>query len=124
MVRITGCMRRVERHLEAEETVFASLGGREADGRRRCVVVLTDRRVLIAWLRGGPPEELPLSGSTVCRYEQPGSLLTLRQGDHEVLLRDVEEGAARVLMQLLRHRRPPKPNGPSSIVNGVRVVGE
>ncbi len=99
---------RVRRHLKDGEVLVSSVAGVEADGRRRRLVVVTDRRICISWFRGGPPVEFGLEGAEA-EFDPTGRLLTVRQGDEEVMLRDVDEMAARALVELLscyRHRSP------------------
>jgi hypothetical protein len=114
VVRVDGSVRRLERYLGTDEFVLASFGGREAGGRRRRVLVVTSDRVLITWVRGDVPEEFDLGG-VVCRYEARDATFTLRQGDREVALQEVDEMAARVVVQLLEqhHRWAPRPASPT-----------
>lgn len=104
MARTYRGARRVQHLLEDAEAIVTSLTGAEVDGRRGRVVLLTDRRLLVGWLRDQPPLELDpdaVAGS----YERSGRLLTLQQGRDQVTLRAVDELAARALLDLLRHRR-------------------
>jgi hypothetical protein len=121
MSRVDGSVRRLERYLDSDEIVLASFGGREESGRRRRVLVVTSDRVLVTWVRGDPPEEFDLGGSS-CTHEPRQATFTLRQGDREVTLRDVDEAAARVVAQLLTDHRRWAPRAPSPRVPGVRLV--
>jgi hypothetical protein len=110
VARVDGSVRRVERYLATDEFVLASFGGREAGGRRRRVLVVTSDRVLVTWARGDAPEEFDLGG-VACRYDVRDATFVLRQGDREVVLGEVAEMAARVVVQLLEqhHRWAPRP---------------
>jgi hypothetical protein len=121
MSRVDGNVRRVERYLGADEIVLASFGGREESGRRRRVLVVTSDRVLVTWVRGDPPDEFDLGGSS-CVHDPRQAIFTLRQDDREVTLREVDEAAARVVVQLLtdHHRWAPRPPSPGG--HGVRLV--
>lgn len=107
------------RFLDDAEVVVASVAGTEIDGRRRRVVVVTDRRIVVVWVRGGPPLEVALDGAW-CRYDATGGVLLLGGGASEVGLRDVDPSAARALAGLLTQRRPRVPGGPTP---SLRVVG-
>lgn len=115
-------VRRAFRHLD-DEVVVASLVGREGDGRRRRFVVVTERRVLVGSPRGERPVDLGLDGVTA-RFERPGRLLTLRQGDVEIVLRDVEEVAARALVEVITMRRRSEPGQGTSGRGVVRIVAD
>lgn len=97
-------VQRAWRQLDAGEVVLTSAVGIEADGRRRRIVLLTDRRIVIVWRRGGPPLVLGYAGAT-CGYDRRGGLLTLVSGDDEVVLRDVEEAVGRTVVSLVTSRR-------------------
>lgn len=106
MSRIDRAVRRVRQHLDDNETLLVSAWGIEADGRRHRVVVVTDRRVLVAGRRPGPPESLSASASA--SYDRVEGLLVLTDGDTVVRLRAVEPREGRQVVQLLdrRHDRP------------------
>lgn len=104
MNRTDRAVRRASHHLAEGEALIASTLGREADGRRRQVVLLTDRRVLLVGLRGEPPIALLREGCAA-EYDTIGGVLTVRQGDRSVEIRDVRaDAAARVITLLRRHR--------------------
>lgn len=103
-------VRRASQHLAEGEVLVASAAGREHDGRRRGAVLVTDRRILVVWQRGGPATELDLDG-TVASHDQPGHLLTVADDEHELVLREVEPRTAQQLVALLRYRRP-RPSEP------------
>lgn len=103
-------VRRASQHLAEGEVLIASAAGREHDGRRRGAVLVTDRRVLVAWQRGGPATELDLD-ATAAHRDEPGHLLTVGDGEHELVLRDVEPRSADQLVALLTDRRP-RPSEP------------
>lgn len=120
-MRTDHAVRRARRHLADGEVVIASALGTEADGRRRRVVLLTDQRLLVAGLRADPPVELALDGCTGA-YEPGGGLLTLRQGETEIVLREVERGAAGRVVELLAQRRPRPEGAQVGRVPHVRIV--
>lgn len=81
--------------------MLASAAGCEPDGRRRQVVLLTDRRLLIAAVRGGTPTELGVD-TTSASYETDRALLVLEaDGQPVAMVRDVEVTAASQIMRLL-----------------------
>lgn len=96
-------VRRASRHLDPEEVVLASVVGREADGRRRRVVLVTDQRVLISGTRGDEPMAWSLDEASAS-FGLHGGLLTLRNEAQEVAVRDIDEMAARSIVQLLTTR--------------------
>jgi hypothetical protein len=98
-------VRRARRHLADGEGIVATALGIEADGRRRHVVLLTDRRLLVSNLRTDPPVQLDPDG-TRGEFDPTGDLLTLRDDDRELVLRGVEPVSARQLLGLLGQRRP------------------
>jgi hypothetical protein len=103
---IERAIRRARRHLADDEGIVATAPGLEADGRRRQVVLLTDRRLLVVAVRGGAPLELDPDG-TRTSFDTVGKLLTLVDGEDEVVLRNVDLRAGRQLLALLALRRPP-----------------
>lgn len=121
MARVDSALGRIMPSLEPTEVVLGSVKGREVDGRRRRLAVATTHRVLIGWIRGGPVEELALA-TAEGHYDPSGGLLSLRDREQEIVLRGVDEGAARAMAQLLAQHRPSTPRHPSSSVNGVRVI--
>lgn len=82
---------------------MASAMALEEDGRRRQVVVITDRRVLITGLRGGTSVDFPLDGS-MCRYQRIGGRLTFGHEDRELTVREVDELSSRNVQTLLDAR--------------------
>ena len=95
--------RRVQHLLDDFEAIVTSLTGVEVDGRRRRVVLLTDHRLLVGWLRDQPP--LQLDPDTVRgSYDPSGGVLTLADDTSEVALRSVDVVAARSLLDLLGQR--------------------
>lgn len=96
-------VRRARQQLADTEVVMASVTAIEAEGRRRRVVLVTDQRILVTGMRGDPATEFPLDGST-CTYHRVGGLLTLRAGDVESVVRDVDELAGRTIVELLAAR--------------------
>ena len=104
MSRSDRAVQRASHHLAPGEALVASTLGREAAGRRRQVVLLTDRRLLLVGLRGEPPRALLREGCTA-EYDTVGGVLTVRQGDGRLEIRDVKaDSAARMITLLRRHR--------------------
>jgi hypothetical protein len=75
----------------------------EEEGRRRQVVVVTDRRVLITGLRGETSVDFPLDGST-CHYQRAGGRLTFGHEDRELTVREIDGLAGRNIQTLLEAR--------------------
>ncbi len=108
-------------HLAPDEALIASALGTEAEGRRRQVVLVTDKRVLIAGLRAHPPIALPRQGCTA-GFDPTGNVLTLANGGQEVVLRDVDVDTAGRMARLLEWHRPvPEKLGRTATVH-VRVL--
>ena len=103
MTRSDRGVRRARRHLSADEVILASVTALEEEGRRRQVVVVTDQRVLVTGMRGEASIEFPLEDSTCC-YQRAGGRLTLRAGEHEVVVREVDDLASRTIVELLGAR--------------------
>lgn len=121
MNRTDRAVRRASHHLAPGEALIASALGLEVDGRRRQVVLLTDRRVLLVGLRGEPPLELLREGCAA-EYDTLGGLLAVRQGDRRLEVRDIKaDAAARVITLLRRHRSTLTGRDPS-VLRRVRVV--
>lgn len=94
------------RHLLADgEMLITSLACLEEDGRRRRFAALTDRRLLLGWLRPAPTEEFDPADVTGS-YDPTLRVLTLYAEDLAVTFRAVDEYAARALLDLLVHRQP------------------
>jgi len=104
MSRTDRAVRRASHHLASGEALIASALGLEVDGRRRQVVLLTDRRVLLVGLRGEAPTALLREGCAA-EYDTVGGLLTVRQGEQRFEVRGLEEDAAARLITLLRRHR-------------------
>lgn len=100
MARVDRLMRRVAAELEPDEAIVASCLGVEADGRRRRLVVLTDRRLFVAWARGGAHTFL-VREQAGCTFEEDGGRLTLGDAEHEVVLRGVSQMSGRTMAQLI-----------------------
>jgi hypothetical protein len=98
-------VRQARAALAPDEGIVAAATGREADGRRRLLVLLTDRRLLVTSLRGGEPRVLD-PDRTRAELDPTGALLTLRGPGHEVVVRDTDPHAAQQLERLLAARRP------------------
>lgn len=106
MSRLDRAVRRVRQHLEADEGLLASAFGLEAEGRRHRVVVVTDRRVVVGWRRGAVPDVLGMT--TTGTYDRAEGRLELTDGDHVVVLREVDRPEAERVLRVLgrRHDRP------------------
>jgi hypothetical protein len=115
MARTERRVRRARRHLATGELVMASAVALEDEGRRRQVVVVTDRRVLVTGLRGDTSVEFPLDGST-CEYQRCGARLTLRHDELQVTVREIDELASRTIQTLLGARATRR-----SVQDAVRV---
>jgi hypothetical protein len=116
VARIDRAVQRAREHLAPDEPLIASTLGVEADGRRRSVVLVTPRRVLVCPVRGGEPDSFPLDDSEGS-FDRVGDLLTLEHAGTEVVLRDVDETAARQALELLELRRS------HGDIGGVRRTG-
>jgi hypothetical protein len=113
-------VRRARQHLADDEGIVATALGIEADGRRRQLVLLTDRRLVIAGLRSAPPRTMDPDGVRG-DFDPTGELLTLHDGDDEVVLRGVDRGTAQRLLALLQQRH--RTSSPAADAPGtVRIV--
>jgi hypothetical protein len=116
---IDRALRRAQPHLVDGEGIVATALGIEADGRRRQVVILTDRRLLVVGRRGETPREFDPDG-TAGSFDPSGDLLTFVNGDDEIVLRGVDARGARQLLGLLSARRP---RAHRAAPGTVRIVG-
>jgi hypothetical protein len=113
-------VRRARQHLADDEGIVATALGIEADGRRRQLVLLTDRQLVIAGLRSATPRTMD-PDTARGEYDATGDLLTLQDGEGEVVLRGVDRAAAQRLLALLQQRH--RAASPASEVPGtVRIV--
>lgn len=120
MSRLDRAVRRVRQHLDRDEGLLASAAGVEDDGRRLRVVVVTDRRVVVGWRRGAPPDMLGMT--TTGTYDRTEGRLELVDGDQVVALRQVDRHEAERVLRVLgrRHARPlPERLGPG---HHIRIV--
>lgn len=106
MSRLDRAVHRIRQHLDRDEGLLASAMGLELEGRRHRVVVVTDRRVVVGWRRGTPPDVLSMT--TTGTYHREEGRLELVDGDQVVVLRDVDRHEAERVVGVLgrRHRRP------------------
>jgi hypothetical protein len=104
MSRVDQLVRRARRHLDGGEALLASAVGVEHEGRRRRVVLVTDRRVIVAWTRPSPPVVLPHS----CRARHEHDRLILTSDDVDITLDAIDPQDARQVVALLsrRHGQP------------------
>lgn len=104
MSRIDRTVQRARRHLAADEVVMSAALGFEVDGRRRQLLLLTDRRVVLVGLRGEVPEVLAATDACAS-FDRVGGILTVAGSGGELVLRGVDQAAAERLERLLaRHR--------------------
>lgn len=103
MVSVDRAVRRACVHLGVQETLIASAVGREAEGRRCQVVLVTDRRLLVVGRRGDAPTEFDPDD---CRatFDRATESLSIEQAGRGVRLRDVTEPAARQVVTLVTTR--------------------
>lgn len=101
MSRVDQLVRRARRHLDGGEALLASAVGVEDGGRRRRVVLVTDRRVVVAWTRPSPPVLLPHG----CQAQYEHDRLVLTTDDVEVAVTAVDPRDARQVIALLSQRR-------------------
>lgn len=121
MSRIDRAVRRTRQHLDRDEGLLASAWGREVDGRRHRVVLVTDRRVVVGWRRPAPPDELSMTTSAT--YHASEGRLELADGDHVVELRDVEPDEGRRVARLTDRRYAQPLSERIGSGNHVRIVG-
>jgi hypothetical protein len=113
-------VRRARQHLADDEGIVATALGIEADGRRRQLVLLTDRQLVVSGLRSASPRTMDPDAAHGA-FDPTGGLLTLQDGEGEVVLREVDRAAAQRLLVLLAQRRPA--TSPASELPGtVRIV--
>lgn len=93
---------RASRHLDTDETLLASAVGRELGGRRGRVVLVTSRRIIVAWSRPAHPEILSLV-ECKAEFEVMGRVLTLFDGQQVVSVRDVDPSDAGILVDCVEH---------------------
>ena len=120
MSRLDRAVRRVRQHLDRDEGLLACAAGVEDDGRRHRVVVVTDRRVVVGWRRGTPPDVLSMT--TTGTYHRAEGRLELVDGDQVVVVQQVDRQEAERVLEVLgrRHDRPlPERLGPG---HNIRIV--
>lgn len=106
MSRTDRAVQRALRNLVQGETLIASAVGYENEGRRRQIVLLTDRRVVVAGLRDDSPVVEFAPAVTAATFDPYGARLIFRQDKQpELVVRDVEMAAARQIVTLLEDRR-------------------
>ncbi len=116
-------IRRALRHLDNDEVIVASLTGIEADGRRRHFVVVTDHRVLVGSARGDAPADQPLHKVTA-RFDGHRGLLTIEADESETVLREVDELAARALVEVVSQHRQPRPEQAGDVPAGLTIIDD
>jgi hypothetical protein len=121
MSRVDRAVSRASRHLAGGEVLVASAMGVEEEGRRRRVVLLTDRRLLVTSLRTDAPTELPLDGTRI--HHDPGELrLTVTNGERELVVRDVDAADAQHLAGTLGQRQRRGAGRSRAPVPNVRII--
>jgi hypothetical protein len=97
-----------------DEVPVVCVMGREAEGRRRRLVLLTDRRILVLGRRAEAPVVV---GADVVRadHDRMRGTLRLTSDGVEVGLRDVDPAAATLLVDHLRHRHTGRPGATGSL---------
>jgi hypothetical protein len=116
-------IRRALRDLDDGEVVVASLTGLEAEGRRRRFIVVTGHRMLIGSARGDEPTELALH-SVTARFDRGARRLSIDAGESETTLREVDELAARALVEVVAQHRQPQADRRDEIPRGVTVIDD
>jgi hypothetical protein len=91
-------------HFAVDEVPVVCVLGREAEGRRRRLVVLTDRRLLVVGRGTEPLIELS-ADLTRPAYDLTDGTLRLEDPERTVTVREVEPGPATLLADLLSWRR-------------------
>lgn len=97
-------IRRAMTHLAPGEGLMASLLGFEHEGRRRHVVLATDRRVLIASVRPAPPTELGYPELVEVDAADGALVMTTTTGEQHVVERVTEPRRLALMVELLRGR--------------------
>ena len=115
MSRLDRALHDVRHHLAAGEVPVVSVLGREVDGRRRRLVVLTEHRLLVAGRRTEALVAFCPDACTVA-YDPVGAVLTITDASTTLSLRDVDATAAGLLQDLLRWRRRPAAPAPMTLV--------
>lgn len=103
MSRLDRALHQARHHFADGEIPVACVLGREADGRRQRLVVLTDRRLLVTGRRTEPLVELAVDGCAL-RLDVRAATLQFDDPAGTVRLRDVCPISAQVLRDLLRWR--------------------
>ena len=114
---------RALRHLDDGEVVVASLTGLEAEGRRRRFVVVTDQRLLIGSARGDTPTDLPLH-TVSAHFDGRTRRLSIEASESATALREVDELAARALVEFVAQHRQPQPEQREDDPAGVIIIDD
>lgn len=97
-------IRRAMTHLGPSEGLMASLLGFEESGRRRHVVLATDRRVVIAPVRPSPTVEFGYPELADAESADGALVLTTTDGTRHVVARVTEPHRLQLMVELLRGR--------------------
>lgn len=110
-------VRRAVDRLGPAEGLVASLLGYEPEGRRRHVVLATDRRVIIAAVRPAPATELGYDQLAAAAAVDGALVLTTTDGSQHVVERVIEPRRLQLMVELVNgrlgepagHHRPAPP---------------
>lgn len=104
MSRLDRAMHEARTHFAVDEVPVVCVLGREDEGRRHRLVVLTDRRLLVIGRRAEALVELS-ADLTRPVYDVADRRLRLEDPARTVSVREVDPGPAGLLADLLRWRR-------------------
>ena len=122
MALLDRVVRETRRELAPMEGLIGCVQGRERGGRRRVVVIATDKRVFFVGARRGDPVKLayPDIDQVVCGSEDDGDVLTVTTTDgttHQVDRID-DRSSLELLVDLVRTRSQADPipqDGPPKV---------
>ncbi|HSK24187.1 MAG TPA: hypothetical protein VK906_13460 [Egicoccus sp.] len=119
MSRLDRAMHEARTRFAVDEVPVVCLLGREAEGRRHRLVVLTDHRLLVVGRGTEPLIELS-ADLTRPVYDAADRTLRLEDPTQTVVIREVEAGPAALLADLVRwrHGAPPPPRRLTLVATG------
>lgn len=100
MSHVDRAVRRARRHLDGGEALVASAVGRELEGRRGRVVLVTDRRVVVAWNRAAPPDAFPVTACSAS-HDRDRANLTVGDGESSITVTGVDPADADQIVGVL-----------------------